>query len=111
MDRVRPAFARAYSTLTELSPQVWGVLKNLLYVRALFTVLIVGWALYISVQYNRTRDPIRQEQIKYTNYVWAGAGKAGVFMTLFWIWIVTILAVSAYPLVARLVPSLALFKR
>lgn len=96
---------RLSSGVQEYQPEIWNVLYNMLYVRMVITVLLVGWGAWISWQYNRTVDPVKQEQIKYTNFIWAGSGKTGVFMSLFWIWILTIIAVSAYPLIAKLVPD------
>lgn len=83
------------------SPEIWSTLKNLLYIRLVFTVLIVCWGAVVSWKYNHTRDPVKQEQIKYTNFIWAGSGKSGIFMTLFWIWVLTILGLSAYPLLVK----------
>lgn len=90
--------------LIESKADIWQVLFNLLYVRVALTVVLIAWGAYISWTYNKTTDPVKQEKIKYTNFLWAGSGKTGIFMTIFWIWFLTILAVSAYPLLQKLIP-------
>ena len=92
-------------SLSDYKSEIWATLFNLLYVRIALTAVLVAWGVFISLQYTRTDDPVKQEKLKYLNFIWTGSGKMGIFMTLFWIWVITIVAVSAYPVLKRALPG------
>ena len=111
LDRIARVTGTIKDTVQSLSPEIYKTVLNMLYIRVVITAIIVSWGLYTTWQYNNTRDPVKQEQIKYTNFIWTGAGKTGIFMTLFWIWLLTLLAVSAYPLLLRMVPFFTVLRK
>ena len=91
--------------MSDIRGAVWKTLYNLLYVRLVLTAILVAWGTYISWRYNTTNDPVLQEKLKYMNFVWNGTGRTGIFMTVFWIWVLTLAAVAAYPIIYQIFPE------
>lgn len=76
------------------------VMLNLLALRVIISLLLLGWGIGISIAYSRTSDPSRHDKLNFMNRVWIG-DKGGVLVWLGMLWAFTLLALAFLPVISR----------